>query len=202
MLNKAFVTLISGLLIGSSCLSAEPRSFGQMLMNNASGEWREYRIAGGPSDGAVLRWAFLETEERNGEPYQWLEMQMAADDIRIITRTLVNRDTPEKPPIAAIIKHGEQPAVEMPAEMIQQSLSGLPVPSAPRRIGPATVNVPAGRFETTAFESEFEGQVTRLYVSESVGLILTEGAGPDGKPVRMELTAAGAGATSALGRTP
>lgn len=202
MRTETRIALIAWLALSNAGAIAQVGTFGQMLMTADPGEWREYRITGGQFDGTVLRWTFLNTEERESATYQWLEMNMTADGLRVITKTLVSRDDPAKPPIAAIIKHGEQPAFQMPPKRLAETLSTKPTPPAPREIGPATVDVMAGRFETTQFESEFEGVVTKLYLSDSLGLVLTEGTDPSGHEYRMELTAAGGGGESAIREKP
>lgn len=163
-----------------------------------SGQWREYKISGGEVDGAIFRWLWLETEERDGHQYRWVEMNAVAEGEQSTIKMLFDTDDPANPPVELIVKAAGQPAIRMPAGMIQAT-PGADTDSdyqEPVAAGTEQVLVPAGEFEATVYESLVDGRELRTYVAESLpGMVLVVGPnarmeliayGDDGKPVITE----------------
>ena len=165
-----------------------------------SGQWREYRISGSDIDGAIFRWLWLDTEERDGQEYRWVEMNAVAEGEQSTIKMLLDTKNPSNPPVDFIMKAAGQPAIRVPAGMMQAG------PSAdtgsdyqePVAAGTEQVSVPAGEFEATVYESLVDGRELRTYVSESLpGMLLV--VGPN---ARMELIAYGDDGKPTITETP
>ncbi len=163
-----------------------------------SGQWREYKISGGDVDGAIFRWLWLDTEERDGHEYRWVEMYAIAEDEKSTIKMLFDTENTSNPPVEFIVKASGQPPIRLPAGMIK------PPPGAdagaqnetPVAVGTEQVSVPAGDFEALVYESFVDGRELRTFVSESLpGMVLVVGPnarmeliayGDDGKPTITE----------------
>ncbi len=165
-----------------------------------SGQWREYSISGGDVDGAIFRWLWLDTEERNGHEYRWVEMNAIAEGEESTIKMLFDTENPSNPPIDFIVKAAGQPAIRVPAGMMQAA-PGADTDSdyqEPVATGAEQVSVPAGEFEATVYESLVDGRKLRTYVSESLpGMVLV--VGPN---TRMELIAYGDDGKPTITETP
>lgn len=150
-----------------------------LAMRLAPGEWREYRFTGGATDGSTVRWTWLETEEVDGETHQWFETYMERNGQVIVSRILGSLDDPAAIPRRVIMQTGEMPPREMPEEMRQMAAPALKrnLLNPPTRLAePETVEVPAGEFSTTVYESNVAGQVSQTYYStELPGMVLFQG---------------------------
>ena len=69
-----------------------------------AGEWREYQLSGGPTDGATLRWTWLETEKHNGQNYQWFETRLSSPGKRLTTKLLANPTRLSEPPRVVLMQ--------------------------------------------------------------------------------------------------
>jgi len=169
-----------------------------LAMDLAPGQWREYRYVGGPSDGAIVRWTWLDTLERDGQSFQWFETRMNDGDSQTVSKVLANRSNPGAVPAAVLMQKDDQPVVEMPAAMRVRAADVLQLGDVPpKEIKLSEIEVPAGRFATTMYVVEQGGVTQRTYVSDSLpGMILIET--PD---FRMELVATGSDGQAAIAET-
>jgi hypothetical protein len=169
-----------------------------LAMDLPPGQWREYRYVGGPSNGARVRWTWLDTLEREGQSFQWFETRMIDGDSQTVSKVLANRSNPGAVPAVVLMQKNDQQVVEMPAAMRVRAadvlqLSGVP----PKEIKLSEIEVPAGQFATTMYVIEQAGVTQRIHVSESLpGMVLIET--PD---FRMELVATGSDGQSLIAKT-
>jgi hypothetical protein len=149
-----------------------------LAMKLAPGQWREYRFTGGATAGSIVRWTWLETEQQEGETLQWLETRMEQNEKVLISRILGSLDDPTAVPLRVIMQTDGMPPREMPEEMRQMAAPALKrnLLNPPTRLGePKTVQVPAGEFVTTVYESRVGGDVSLTYYSTDLpGMISYE----------------------------
>ncbi len=175
-----------------------PLAFMDQAMED--GQWREYRMVGGEVDGTVFKWVWLGTEERDGTRYRWVEMYATLAGDESAVKMLFDPQAHGDPPLEFIVKVGDQPAMQIPMNMMGGNSFASPetASAAPTVTGTETVTVPAGEFETTVYESEISGKAIKTYVSQSLpGMVLA--VGPN---ARMELTGAGDGAKARITEKP
>lgn len=177
--------------------SAEVAPLDPLAMRLAPGQWREYQFTGGATEGSTVRWTWLETEQQAGQTYQWFETRMEQNGQVLISRVLGSIDDPIAPPVRVIMQTGDMPPREMPEEMRQMAAPALkrnllnPPVQLPEA---ATIEVPAGKFAATVYESRIGGEVARTYYStELPGMISYEAAAGG-----MQLTAYGSGGKTAI----
>lgn len=161
-----------------------------LAMELAPGQWREYRYVGGPSDGATVRWTWLERVEREGKNFQWFETAMQSGEKRLISKVLIDRTNPDAVPARILMQANDEAVVEMPAAMRARSADIMQLEgTSPKKVESAAVEVPAGQYSTMVYVVEQNGVIQRTYVSEDLpGMVLIETPG-----FRMELVAAGDG---------
>jgi hypothetical protein len=189
-------------LIAVSVASAEDKQtdippLDPLAMKLASGEWREYRFTGGATKGSTVRWTWLETVELDGRSYQWFETQMNQTDQKMLSRILGSLDNPTEPPIRVIMQTAQMPPREMPEEMRLLAAPALKrnLLNPPSKL-PDTKNieVPAGKFTTTVYESSVGGDVSRTYYSTDLPGMISYEASAGG----MELIAYGSDGKTAI----
>lgn len=164
----------------------------------APGTWREYQLSGGPTDGATLRWTWLETEISDGQSYQWFETQLTSPNKKLVTRILANPDHLSEPPRVVIMQMNDGPAQSMPKELRQKAVELLnnSGQTPAKSITTEKTKVLAGTYQTTIYEVVTNGLTQKTYISDSLpGLVLTET-----DAFRMELSATGTDGKSALGQ--
>jgi hypothetical protein len=168
-----------------------------LAMKLAPGEWREYRFTGGATEGTTVRWTWLETVEQEDGSYQWFETTMNQNGQALVSRILGSVDDPAAPLIRVIIQTADMPPREMPEEMRLMAAPALKrnTLNPPTKLPEAkSVEVPAGTYTTTVYESNISGAVNRTYYSETLpGMILFENDAGG-----MELVAFGNDGTTAI----
>lgn len=160
------------------------------------GTWREYRLTGGPTDGATLRWTWLETENHDGQSYQWFETRLTSPGKRLVTKLLANPARLTEAPRVVIMKMNDNPAQSMPGQLRQKSLELLNYAgqTPAESVTEETIDVVAGTFKTSRYNVQANGITQKTYISESLpGIILTEAEG-----FRMELIALGSDGEAAI----
>jgi hypothetical protein len=164
------------------------------------GEWREYRLSGGPTDGATLRWTWLETEEYDGQSYQWFETRLDSPDRHLVTRLLANPTRLSEPPRVVVMQMNDNPPQSMPDELRQKSVELLNYAgqTPANSVAEETLEVAAGKYQTKLYTVIANGVTQKTYLSESLpGIVLTET-----ESFRMELTATGNDGKSAITARP
>jgi hypothetical protein len=164
------------------------------------GEWREYRLSGGPTDGATLRWTWLETEEHDGQSYQWFETQLSSPDRRLVTRLLANPTRLSESPRVVVMQMNDNPPQSMPDELRKKAVELLNYAgqTPATSIADEKLEVAAGTYETKLYSVTANGVTQKTYLSESLpGIVLTET-----ESFRMELTATGNDGKSAITARP
>jgi hypothetical protein len=164
------------------------------------GDWREYRLTGGPADGATLRWLWLETEEHDGQTYQWFETQFSAPGKRLVTKMLANPARLGEAPRVVLMKADDRPAQSMPGELRQKAVELLNYAGQQpaKSVEQVSIEVPAGSYATTFYSVVANGVNQKTYISESLpGIVLIET-----EEFRMELIALGDDGVSAITEPP
>ncbi len=204
---KPLILTLSALMLFSAVIAAttawaednqmEVAPLDPLAMKLAPGEWREYRFTGGATKGSTVRWTWLETVKKDDGTYQWFETSMNQNGQTLVSRVLGNIDNPVSPPIRVIMQTADMPPREMPKEMRQMAAPALNrnVLNPPEILPEGkSIEVPAGSFTTTVYESKIGGDISRTYYSEELpGMVLFEGAAGG-----MELIAYGDDGTSAI----
>jgi hypothetical protein len=165
-----------------------------------AGVWREYSLSGGPTDGATLRWTWLETEEHDGQNYQWFETQLSTQDRKMVTKLLANPSRLSEAPRVVLMKVNNAPAQSMPNELRQKSVELLNYAgqTPAKSVADETLEVVAGKYKTKLYSIFANGVTQKTYISESLpGIVLTETEG-----FRMELIAIGSDGSSAITEKP
>jgi hypothetical protein len=151
-----------------------------LAMKLAPGEWREYHFTGGATKGSTVRWTWLEKVELEGSSYQWFETQMNQNNQKMISRILGSLDNPTEPPIRVIMQTADMPPREMPEEMRLLAAPALKrnLLNPPSKLSDTKdIEVPAGKFTTTVYESSIGGDLSRTYYSTDLpGMISYEAA--------------------------
>jgi hypothetical protein len=165
-----------------------------------AGVWREYSLSGGPTDGATLRWTWLETEEHDGQSYQWFETRLDSPDRRLITKLLANPRKLSEPPRVVVMQMNDNPPQSMPNDLRQKSVELLnyagQTPAS--SVAEETLEVAAGKYQTKLYTVLANGVTQKTYISDSLpGIVLTET-----ESFRMELTATGNDGKSAITARP
>lgn len=197
-----FLLLVGAALLAATAVrAADPDSeiapLDPLAMKLAPGEWREYRFTGGATKGTSVRWTWLETVEQEDGTYQWFETTMNQNDQVLVSRILGSLDDPAAPPVRVIMQTANMPPREMPEEMRLMAAPALkrntlnPPTKLPE---PMSVEVPAGTYATTVYESNISGSINRTYYSETLpGMVLFENDAGG-----MELVAYGNDGTTAI----
>jgi len=178
------------------------------------GAWSEFRMVGGPNDGATMRMSIVGAERREGAPYIWLEIAMrgygagrgerAAGPQLMISKILVPGLGPGMGrPAATIVKIDDVPAMEMP--------QGRPGPGTARPtglenclnakiVGWESVTVPAGTFR--ALHIAGASGHSDSWVDPDLPFALVKEAGNDEGQSQMVLVSHGTGAQSRITERP
>lgn len=167
----------------------------------APGSWAEYSMEGGS-----MRLALLGNETRAGRSLVRVEISMTSREGPMIMQTLVPGYPYDGGAIEdMVIKHGDQPAMRMSAQMRQMMAPRMPkdqIAEACRnarmtRVGEESITVPAGTFKTIHYRDAASGN--DVWVSETLpfGLVKTKMA--QGEIV---LTGQGTDARSRITETP
>lgn len=196
-------TALIALLVAGQVLAEPPANSTEiapldpLAMRLAPGEWREYRFTGGATEGSTVRWTWLETEQQGDETYQWFETRMEQNGQVLISRVLGSIDDPIAPPVRVIMQTGDMPPREMPEEMRLLSAPALKrnLLNPPTQLtDPVTIEVPAGKFTTTVYESHISGAVAQTYYSTDLPGMISYEAAAGG----MQLTAYGSGGKTSI----
>jgi hypothetical protein len=162
------------------------------------GGWSEYQVTSKGEAPAKMKIAIVGKE---GDAY-WYETVMEDKKAgKMITKMLVsgNPDDPNSVK-RMIVKAGNEPAMEMPVQMVRQG--SKPQESKGKLIdkGKETIKVPAGTFATQHFQYQESGSLVDTWIYKDVspyGLIKSQS-----KDFEMVLTGFGSGAKSLITEAP
>jgi len=177
------------------------------------GAWSEFRLVGGRQEGSTVRVAVVGKETRGGSPYLWIELEMHGlvmgpgngHPVTVISKALVpDLDRGMGHARERIMKFGDQPAMELPADQASPTAStpGSDVLSGCRNakvVGWERVTVPAGTFRALHVKDARGGGDT--WVDPDLPLAVVKGSSQEGRS-GMELVAHGTGARSRITGKP
>jgi len=177
----------------------------------AVGTWASYNWTGGNSNGSTMRMAVVSTELHEGTTYYWYEVTIA-DPKRLKDKMIMQMLVPGlgKGNVRSVVmKSGDQPAMKMPAQMIQMinTAPGMNMAADLVRqcqemevVGWEPVTVPGGEFRALHMRNARSGMVSEVWVQPDLQFSMVKAVLKDGGT--MELAAQGTGAKSSITETP
>ncbi|RPJ01577.1 MAG: hypothetical protein EHM36_13290 [Deltaproteobacteria bacterium] len=163
------------------------------------GGWSEYQMTMKGESSSKMKIAIVGKE---GNDY-WYETVMEGQrEGKMISKMLVSGNPSEQKNVKRMmIKMGNEPAMEMPAEMMQRGAYQSHEPKG--KVvdkGEETVKVPAGTFRTQHFQYQEGGTVVDAWIQKDIspyGTVKTQA-----KDFEMVLTGYGTGAKTLITETP
>ena len=173
-----------------------PRFYGDFKL--LVGGWSEYQITAKGESPSKMKIAIVGKE---GDAYWYETVTEGKREGRMITKMLVSGN-PEDPNHVKrmIVKMGNEPAMEMPVQMMQQSSKGQGQPGRVIDKGTESVKVPAGTFTTKHLQYQEGNELVDAWVYKDVspyGMIKSET-----KDLEMVLLGYGIGAKTLITETP
>jgi hypothetical protein len=172
----------------------------------ALGRWAEYQAVYDNSPYTV-RWAVVGSEKRGGADLKWLELRMTGQnkDRNLIYQMLVPGSPAEMGNVEEIVfKPGDKPAMKMSGAMMKMIRDQMEQQSFLMElcrdvtlVGPETVTVPAGKFQTRHFRST--KYKTESWMASGIPFSLVKSVG---EKHQMELKGQGSGARSSITEKP
>ena len=201
---KKLISIVSILLVLGLTQTANAQ-FGQSSGPSFYGEfkpviggWSEYQITSKREGTTKMKIAVVGKE---GDAYWYETVMEGGKHGRTIMKMLVSGNPEDQKNIKRmIVKQGNEPAMEMPVQMMQQSPKGQGQSGKVIDKGTETIKVPAGTFKTQHSQyQDAEGVVdTWMYKDVSpYGMIKSQS-----KDMEMVLTAYGTGAKTQITETP
>jgi hypothetical protein len=172
----------------------------------AVGRWAEYKAV---YDNKLytVRWSVVGSERRGGADLKWLELRMTGQnkDRNLIYQMLVPGTPAEMGNVEEIVfKAGDKQAMKMSGGMMKMIRDQMDKQSFLMElckdvtlVGPESVTVPAGKFQTRHFRST--KYKTDSWMAPGVPFSLIKSVGENH---RMELRAQGSGAKSSITEKP
>jgi len=161
------------------------------------GGWSEYQMTSKSEGSTKMKIAIVGKE---GDAYWYETVMEGGRQGRIITKMLVSGDPGDTKNVKRMIfKQGNEPAMEMPVEMMQQSSKGQGQKGKIIDKGSETIKVPAGTFKTQHMQyQDVETVDTWVYKDISpYGMIKSQS-----KDMEMVLIGYGTGAKTQITETP
>ena len=210
----------AGVLLGAVAPAVRAQDLADLCRRVAQppvGAWSEYRATGG---GRVpfssMRMAVTGQETRGGVSYIWLEfsahgitMGDGGDTVSMVNRMLVRGFGPNmSDPVAAVMKLGSAPAMQMPVNAPGGGGPGSPGSSSlkdctsSKVVGWESVTVPAGTFRALHVQDAEGGGDTWVVPDLPFGVVKSGSWGESGDSGQMVLAAHGMGARSEITETP
>jgi hypothetical protein len=201
---KKFVSIVSILLVLALTQIAYAQ-FGKTSGPSFHGEfkpvvggWSEYQVTAKGEQPSKMKMAIVGKE---GDAYWYETVMEGGREGRTIMKMLVSGNPEDQKNIKRmIVKQGNEPAMEMPVEMMQQSSKSQGQPGKVIDKGTETIKVPAGTFKTQHSQyQDAEGVVdTWMYKDVSpYGMIKSVS-----KDTEMVLIGYGTGAKTQITETP
>ncbi len=177
----------------------------------AVGTWAGYNWTGGKSSGSTMKMAVVGKEPHEGTTYFWYEVTIADPgrprDKMILQMLVPGLGTGNVRSV--VMKSGDQPAMKMPAQMIQMinSTPGMNMAADLARqcqqmdvVGWERVTVPGGEFRALHLKNPQTGMVSEVWVQPDLQFSMVRAMLKDGGV--MELSGQGTGAKSSITETP
>jgi hypothetical protein len=170
--------LLSAPLVDASAFGPGPNLWGDLEFKPVVGHWAEYQMTPEGEKPMTMRVSIVGQEDDD----YWYETIMTTDKgEKVITKMLVSGDPKSKENTKRmIIKSGDEPAMEMPVQMMQM-MGGMDEPEpedeledeAPETemvdLGVESVEVPAGTFDAHHWQLTSEDMVFDAWISSEVG---------------------------------
>jgi hypothetical protein len=171
------------------------------------GRWAEYQALYNKKDPYTIRYAVVGSERREGKDLKWLELRMRGEkkEGNIVYQMLVPASVAELGEVQEIVmKPGDKPAMKMDRMMLKmirgqmekQSFIG-DVCKDVTLVGPESVTVPAGKFQTRHFRSDKNTSDSWLTLDIPFAMVKSVG-----KNYEMALRSYGDGAKSSITEKP
>jgi hypothetical protein len=171
------------------------------------GRWAEYQTLYNKKDPYTIRYAVIGGEKRAGKDLKWLELRMTGKkkDANLVYQMLVPGSVAELRNVEEIImKAGEKPAMKMDGMMLGMIRGQMEKQSFLNDackdvtlVGPESVTVPAGKFQTQHFRSAQYNSDT--WLTSDIPFAMVKSVG---KNYEMMLTSHGDGAKSSVTEVP
>jgi hypothetical protein len=162
------------------------------------GGWSEYQVTPKGSSPSKMKLAIVGKE---GDAYWYETVMEGGREGRTITKMLVSGNPEDQKNVKRMIfKQGNEPAMEMPVEMMQQSSKGQGQPGKVIDKGTETIKVPAGTFKTQHTQYQDASGVVDTWIYKDVspyGMIKSVS-----KDTEMVLIGYGTGAKTQITETP
>jgi hypothetical protein len=161
------------------------------------GGWSEYQMTPKGEPPSKMKIAVVGKE---GDAYWYETVMEAKKEGRVITKILVSGDPSDQKNIKRMIfKSGNEPAMEMPVQMMEQPSTQKGQPGKVIDKGTETVKVPAGTFKTQHMQYH-NGEVADSWIYKDIspyGMIKSVS-----KDFEMVLIGYGTGAKTLITETP
>jgi len=164
----------------------------------AVGGWSEYQVTTKGSSPSKMKLAIVGKE---GEAYWYETVMEGGREGRVISKMLVSGNPEDQKNVKRIIfKQGNEPAMEMPVEMMQQTAKPQGHSGKVVDKGTETIKVPAGTFKTQHTQYQDAEGVVDTWIYKDVspyGMIKSVS-----KDTEMVLIGYGTGAKTQITETP
>jgi len=171
------------------------------------GRWAEYQALYNKKDPYTIRYAVVGGEKRGGKDLKWLELRMKGEkkEGNIVYQMLVPGSVAELGQVEEIVmKPGDKPAMKMDGMMLKMIRGQMEKQSFlddackdVTLVGPESVTVPAGKFQTRHFRSD--QYTSDSWLTSDIPFAMVKSVG---KNYELALTAYGDGAKSSITEEP
>jgi hypothetical protein len=171
------------------------------------GRWAEYQALYNKKDPYTIRYAVVGGEKRGGKDLKWLELRMKGEkkEGNIVYQMLVPGSVAELGKVEEIVmKPGDKPAMKMDGMMLKMIRGQMEKQSFlddackdVTLVGPESVTVPAGKFQTRHFRSD--QYTSDSWLTSDIPFAMVKSVG---KNYELALTAYGDGAKSSITEVP
>lgn len=198
VLMGLFLLIIEAISYAQLGKTSGPRFYSEF--KPVVGGWSEYQITSKGEPPSKLKIAIVGKE---GDAYWYETVMETKQEGKVITKMLVSGNPEEQKNIKRmIVKMGNEPAMEMPVQMMQPSRTEERAEKSGKIIdkGVETIKVPAGTFKTQHLQIQDPEGIVDAWVYKDVspyGLIKSQS-----KDMEMVLIGYGSGAKTQITETP
>jgi hypothetical protein len=195
------------LLLGMASAGRAQETCIDQIKFPAVGRWAEYQALYNKKDPYTIRYAVVGGERRAGKDLKWLELRMKGEqkDRNIVYQMLVPGSAAELGNVQEIVmKSGDKPAMKMDGMMLNMIRGQMEKQSFlsdvcrdVTLVGPESVTVPAGKFQTRHFRSDKYTSDSWLTVDIPFAMVKSVG-----KNYELALLSYGRGAKSSITEVP
>ena len=193
------------LLLGVASAGRAQETCIEQVKFPAVGRWAEYQALYNKTDPYTIRYAVVGGERREGKDLKWLELRMKGEKGNIVYQMLVPGSAAELGNVQEIVmKSGDKPAMKMDGMMLNMIRGQMEKQSFlsdvckdVTLVGPESVTVPAGTFQTRHFRSD--KYTSDSWLSSDIPFAMVKSVG---KNYEMALRSHGAGAKSSITEKP